>query len=196
MRNRPLLRNLRSLQRAQYRHDQVAHQDIAGLPVPQRVTHFTLHFSKYVGGIAKALRENDQSSLRRLITDSFVIALAAANAMNVDLQRRMEEGMLAHEIRGLETENDRASLLLRYAEVVGTMSKASEALDHMEDFPSRKIQEAGVVLILAIIRLFADVIGLDLSSAAKDRWKAIEQKPLAGRDNGSAEQETVLPRVA
>jgi hypothetical protein len=197
MRNQSLLSNLRKLQVSQFRHDQVAHQDIAGLPVPRRVTHFTLHFSKYVGALARALREGDDRETRRVITDSFIIALASANAMNVDLKRRIEEGTLTADIATLNLDHtkDANTVLMRYAEVVGEMCKASEALDHMEDFPSRKVQERGVVLVLVIVRRLADLMGMDLSALAKERWTAIEQKPMAGKERKSDHDSTV-PRVA
>src|SRR5438067_1321862 len=138
MKNQSLTSNLRKLQAAQYRHDQAAHMDIAGLAVPQRVTHFTLHFSKYVGQLAHATRKTDDPLIQKVVTDSFVIALAAANAMNVDLQRRIEEGLYRSDLTELDSDGEGTldAVLLRYAEVVGKMAKACEALDHMEDYPT------------------------------------------------------------
>jgi hypothetical protein len=198
MRYQSLVSNLRKLQRAQHRHDQVAHQDIAGRSVPKRVTHFTLHFSKYVGGLAKAIRKSDEQQLRRLITDTFVITLAAANAMNVDLQRRIAEAesRQALDALALDSQRDLSGVVLRYAEVVGEMSKACEALDHMEDFPSRKTQEKGVVLLLSIVCRLAELAGMDLAVATKERWKSIEQKPVVTRDESSTPDAARLSRVA
>jgi hypothetical protein len=198
MRNQSLIPNLRRLQAAQYKHDQAAHQDIAGLPVPDRVTHFTLHFAKYVGQLAGARRRRDDQLTAKVVTDSFVIALAAANAMNVDLQHRIKEGKYSEELTALELDRELTfdSLVLKYAEVVGQMSKACEALDHMEDFPVRSTQERGVVLLLSVIRGLADLEGIDLSLAAKARWRQIEQKPLAGRTDSSRDDESPLSKVA
>lgn len=198
MRNQSLLLMLRKLQAAQYRHDQAAHMDIAGLPVPQRVTHFTLHFSKYVGQLASACRQGDERLKHKAITDSFVIVLAAANAMNVDLQRRLEEGRFDQETQALELDNQQTleSLVLKYAEVVGHMSKACEAMDHMEDFPSRSVQERGVVLLASIVRRLAEIASVDLAAAARNRWKQIEQKPIAGKSEASLPEGSSLTKAA
>lgn len=124
--------------------------------------------------------------------------LAAANTVNVDLQDRIEEGVFRQDLAtmGLKAQKNFEALLLRYAEVVGEMSKACEALDHVEDYPSRSMLERGVVLLVCIVRRLADIEGIDLSAAAKARWHQIEQKPVAGKGESPKDDNSPLSRVA
>lgn len=168
-RNATFASQLKQLQIEQYRHDNKAHQDILGLPVPRRLAHFTLHFAKYVGSLSTALRDQNAELQVRIVTDSLIIALAAANAMNVDLERKIEPSYPSGS-------TDVNSLLWSYAEIVGEMAKACEATDHMEDYPSRAVMERNVARLIPLIRDFAGAINLDLTKAVKERWRILEQK--------------------
>lgn len=180
MRNQSLAWELRTLQVAQYRHDQTAHQDILALPLQRRLTHFTLHFAKYVGGLARAHRHGDRDLKRRVVTDSLVIALAMANAMDVDLQGCLESDLSSTTDESSSFEH----ILLRYAEVVGEMSKACEALDHLEDYPFRAVLERDVSLLVPLIIQLAALDEFDLGSAVRERWSTLERKPRVYRDDG------------
>lgn len=171
-----LISNLRQLQLAQYHHDQTAHQDILGLAVPRRITHFILHFSKYLGLLAKSSRKKHGQLPQRVIADSLIIALAAANAMNVDLQNRLS-GYASDNPISIKSSDDTDLILSYYAELVGEMAKACEALDHLENFPSREVLERNIVFLVPVIGHLADIVGGDLITDVKNRWKEIEQKP-------------------
>lgn len=185
MRNHALISHLRKLQARQYKHDQAAHQDIFWSPVQRRLTHYTLHFSKYVGALVRAHRQEDVRVKQKVITDSVVIVLATANTMNVDLQRRIESGVPGTSGALTPTGDERrsfATLVLRYAEVVGEMSKACEAMDHVEDYPSRAVLERSVLQLVSIISCLADIESMELISAVTERWKMIEQKLAVARE--------------
>src|SRR4051812_4652826 len=89
MSTKSVLFRLEELQKAQHLHDVAAHQDIMHLIVPKRLRHFTLHFAKYQGAISKALRTSDRRALTRALTDSLIIILASANALNIKLWERV-----------------------------------------------------------------------------------------------------------
>lgn len=164
------------------------------MPVLRRLTHFTLHFSKYVGSLAKAYRERDNVLKHRVITDSFIIALAAANAMNVDLERQITSGVAKIDagggIRSCE------SLVMLYAEVVGEMAKACEALDHLEDYPYRSVLERSVVLVTQIIVRLAALEEIDLSATTVERWKSVEHKQIVTKGEGLEEKASSRFRIA
>lgn len=176
--------DLHGLQVAQFRHDQIAHQDILGLNVPKRLTHFTLHFAKYAGTLAKAHRESDNCLKQKTLTDSFIILLAAANAMNLDLQKVEDAERRCESLIGASDSHPNfEQLLFSFVEVVGRMSKACEALDHLEDFPSRLVLEDSVILLLPIIRRLAALQAIDLRMRTSERWRSIEQKRLVTQEN-------------
>ena len=172
-------RDLRELQISQYRHDEVAHRDIAWLPVPKRLTHFTLHFAKYAGALVTAHRAHNKPDVERILADTFAILLATANTLNLDLQAK-----LATDDHSENTDNPSTEgLLLRFCEAVGPMAKACEAVDHMENFPSRSTLDAGVVSILQVVAALADSADVDLVSAAEARWKVAERKSFLFSEN-------------
>ncbi|SRR5258706_770300 len=167
----------RQLQAGQMHHDQIAHQDIWTLAVPHRLTHFTLHFAKYIGALVTANKTNDTELKKRVLTDSLVIALATANAVQVDLATSVEtpnERSNTADIRLLPRQFD--SLTLELAEVVGRMAKACEAFDHAEKFPSRDVIEHSVSRLIPVIEGLAEIEGLDIVSCVTERWAAVEMK--------------------
>lgn len=178
MRNQQVLLDLRKFQAAQEQHDQLAHRDILSLPVPKRLTHFTLHFSKYVGLLAKALAVQDAKPLvARVITDSFVIVLASANALSLDLGASMD----SQQADKGPMPTDFLRLVLRFADLTGGMAKACEALDHLEDYPFRSSLERATRSLVPTIVAMANSHGIDLSQTVTERWRAVEQKGLARR---------------
>ena len=177
MRHRQILSNLQELQVAQREHDLAAHQDILLLPIPRRLTHFTLHFAKYQGAIHRALRTGEEATAKRVLIDSLAIALAAANALNVDLAQRIGHG-LQKLGPALDSEKSALSVLGYYCEIVGEMAKACEALDHLEAFPSRETLESSIVALIVVIERLADLCLVDLTSGLTARWKSAEAKSL------------------
>jgi hypothetical protein len=173
-----------ALQVAQLKHDEFYHREIARLTVHARLNHMALHFSKYVGQLAKAVRDGDKLLVRRTVTDSFVIGLSCANILNIRLsaaiQTARDAASLSELGKILLRQSDSAGnargdwLLLTYAIEAGQMARACEKLDHLEAYPFReKIAEA-VVAICKTSVMAATVSEFDLRSAIKERFDEIE----------------------
>lgn len=175
-----LFGNIEQLQLGQHQHDVAAHSDIANALLPKRLTHFTLHFSKYLGAMTRAHRTNDATVLHRAIVDSLIIALAAANAMNVRLKDHLS-GSPAEPAPSVSDPTFIQHAISSYAEIVGEMAKACEVLDHVEAYPSRQVLESSVISLVALIDRISVVLGIDLPSAVRDRWAGIERKWSPGR---------------
>ncbi len=186
MQTSSLKASLAQLQASQYQHDMHAHQDILSLIVPRRVTHFTLHFAKYAGYISKAIRSKDKGLLCRTLTDSVIIGLAAANAMNMDLLDRIQT---AHTAVGNKWSKKAKvncdDLLGDYSELVGNMAKACEALDHLENYPSREVLENSVVELVVLVDRFAQQERLNLPQQIMQRWDQVERKHLPTPDKAA-----------
>lgn len=160
--------DLRGLQRGQLQHDERAHVDILSLSSERRLTHFALHFAKYSGQLFKATRLGDMTLTGRLITDSFVIVLATANELNLDLT-----GEPACRFPGSSAE----TLLGLYAERTGDFAKACEAFDHpSENYQSRAVIGSAICALSSFIQALANLFGLDLEACVTSRWNEIECK--------------------
>jgi len=170
-----------ALQIAQLKHDEFYHREIARLTVHARLNHMALHFAKYVGQIATAIESNDQPLIRRIITDTFVIALSSANTLNLSLgtaiglardARSLSElgGVLAKAI------NRPNSLLLSLAVPTGQIARACEKLDHVEGFPFRETIAEGIISICEAVIVGAHDHDFDLPSSVRDRFREIEPK--------------------
>jgi hypothetical protein len=178
--------DVRGLQEAQHRHDELAHRDVLALSTQRRVTHFTLHFAKYAGALVTAARTGSGTSTARIVTDSFIIALACANSLGIDLERSVD-------VDGACREEDFLDLSLRYTERVGEMAKACEAFDHAhERYPSFDVLERAVGRLTGIILLCAANQGVSLEHTVGERWDSIEGKAQAAAEKaGEARPPTV-----
>lgn len=177
MRNNPqTVLDFDRLQRDQQAHDVRAHQDILSQLIPKRLTHFTLHFAKYQGALVRAQRASDSSAKLRLLVDSFVIALASANAMNLRLRDRLGELREPPQKITPYAQPLGSELLMQYVEVVGDMAKACEVMDHAEDYPSRQVLERSILKLMGVIEQMAASEGIDLVTRVYERWAGIEKK--------------------
>jgi hypothetical protein len=160
----------------QLRHDAVAHADIAALPMRRQLVNFILHLSKYQGRLVKALRSEDGESVQRLITDSFIILLAVANALGKS-PRLVGAGRptsLSH-LRSSE------ALMFAYVEVVGEMSKACEAFDDNENYPSHSMLETCLGTLFRVVIALANVNAVPLLETVPHRWSRVERRATASR---------------
>lgn len=185
MKTSPLLAALQQLQVGQHNHDVAAHQDILYSLAPKKLTHFTLHFAKYQGAISLAMKSGNTDSLHRALIDSMIIALAAANAMNLDLSGRVREKLkeVSADQSEIEVDKLRHDLLLDYVEIVARKAKACEVIDHLEDYPSRPVLERSVVELVILLDRFAQCEQLDLLAAISERWARVEQRAFSGRND-------------
>jgi hypothetical protein len=180
---------LLALQWAQLRHDQFYHSDIVLLPVGQRMKHFALHMAKYVGHIAEALESGDDALLQRTLVDAFIISLASANTLQLDLGKAFSsrcdssistlEDLAVKLATTLKRAKGDASWLLRtMAQYTGHLSKACESLDHIEDYPFRRTMLDSARDLFEVVLVEASLRGIDLLEKAAGRIQSIEGKHL------------------
>ncbi len=160
-----VLKSLPALQHAQQVHDELAHSDIVEASLERRLTHYTLHFTKYQARLLTSL--SDEAALERPLVDSFIIVLAAANAVDLDLQRSWN-----FQPPGC----DWIELVHQYVEVVGKMAKACEAADHHEVFPYHHVWNETITQLATIICALASLANCNLVTKIPVRWQEIEGK--------------------
>ena len=179
---------LTQLQWQQRQHDIAYHSDISQLPPQRSLTHMTLHQTKYMGALAAALAASDAHTVRKLVTDAFVISLATANILNQDISALMTQdartvgdlgglGCVLSRINATGCDvMDAGQVTLRYASLCGTMAKACEAFDHAEDFPSRKVLAECNADICRLVIGLAAARNIDLPAAYQARMTQVEAK--------------------
>ena len=176
------------LQVAQLRHDEIAHRDILWLPVPQRLTHMTLHYCKYVGRFAEAKKSGDMTIFVSAVLDSFIILLASANATNRRISqlagvRPDQESLTLARYQAIVANDPmpkNASILdhalVEFALLSGRMAKACESLDHLEKFDSRGAIESALSEATCLLFRLAGRVQLDLADGISSRWSSVERK--------------------
>ena len=166
--------SIRNLQQQQQAHDLKSHKDILCLPVQDRLRHMVLHFAKYVGRLVNGGTQLGATSFERTVVDTFIIALATANALNVNLGAFCTAPQSEGEQGSLEAIQTKFSIAL--AIQTGRMAKACEALDHVERFNIREELEAGVTAICSYCLAAASGANIRLPEAVTARWREIETK--------------------
>jgi hypothetical protein len=147
-----------SLQVEQRLHDEAYHPDIARLDLSRRISHLILHLSKYCGdSLLAAVRADENASLKALV-DTAIISLSAATALQVDLS--LHEERPDPEVAGL-------TFTTFFAISVGRLAKAAEALDHVEDYPIRRVWNEEFFKIFHRAVLELDTLAGRPSSAAE-----------------------------
>jgi hypothetical protein len=162
------------LQGEQLRHDSLAHADIMRLPMPRQLVHWTLCLAKYQGSLLKALQSHDGEAVQRLITDSFITLLAIANALGRSL--RNTGASRPFSLSRLRTSEE---VMSAYVEVVGEMSKACEAFDGNENFPSHTVLDASVTTLIRVVIDLANLSEIALVETIPHRWNQVERNALA-----------------
>jgi hypothetical protein len=84
------------LQREQFEHDERFHREIVRLNIHARLNHMALHFCKYTGQFATVRASGDPELRMKTITDSFIISLCSANALNFNLKNSAGSGVHCH----------------------------------------------------------------------------------------------------
>jgi hypothetical protein len=166
------------LQAEQLRHDAIAHAHVVALPMRRQLVNFTLQLAKYQGRLLKALRCADTDSIQILITDSFIILLATANALG-----KSPAIFAAGRPTSLSHLRSSEALMLAYIEVVGEMSKACAAFDDHEDYPSHSMLHTGVSTLCRVVLALANVNQVPLLESIPHRWSRVERR---ARDCSSA----------
>ncbi len=154
--------DLGHMQCQQHAHDIRNHFDILALHKNDRLKHYGLHFSKYVGRLARGHAES--KPVERTVVDTLLIALSAANALHQDLRRA-----------NLSLCGVNADRFRTFADAAGRFADACEKIDHMEEF--LPIAKTANIDILAWILAMAQESDLDLTEAAAERRKELSERP-------------------
>jgi hypothetical protein len=185
-------RTLLALQKRQKDHDIEHHPDIYNTSYPDRMNHYTLHFSKYVGRFSRDYdtKADLENRLEKTLADGLIVGLAAANTLNIDLQNQLTEQ--GAEINGIPDVSDHYNLpandfdlvelqewlMTQMATPTGRMADAMESLDHMESMNGREILENGTVEIFKALLFGAQQSGYEPASLIEDRWNEIEDESI------------------
>jgi hypothetical protein len=175
------------LQREQFEHDERFHREISRLPIHARLNHMALHFCKYTGQLATLIRSKDDQLRAKTITDSFIISLCSANALNFDLSKAVapilansatlhDLGHYLVEKLSSDTELDDNWLLITHAREAAKMARACEKIDHLEEYPFRREIQDAVVLLCQTALMAAFVNDLDLEDAVHKRREEIRDR--------------------
>ena len=171
------------LQDHQRQHDELAHTDILCLTVRDRMKHMVLHYAKYAGRLY-SLKSDDFARISATVVDTFIICLATANTLNIDLQQRLsnrskvlpfDQGM------SNQKEDDRSAFDVLVGSLIveaGKMAKACESLDHLEKYDYRAVLEEGTIGLTKAVLEFAQDQGIDLRQAVATRWRQVEEKSI------------------
>ena len=140
-----------------------------------------LHFLKYAGKIADAKEREDQAALAAVMTDTIIICLATANALNVSLGvpltcRANDLQDLCDRLVPDVSSNVFDSALTALVKIAGRMAKAIESTDHLEKGNPREILDAEIVSLTAAMLGIVGRLHVPLSDAIQGRWHAVESK--------------------
>jgi hypothetical protein len=172
------------IQRDQNTHDLLAHRDILNLDTHTKLKHMTLHFLKYAGKLAEAHDAQSRSSLELVLVDTFIICLATANALNVNLGKAW--ALSAENLDGLSrcfcvkglTVDPLDRALFGLVKIAGRMAKAIESTDHLERGNPREDLETLIVELSAEVLLLLGSLNTSIEEIVRARWSAVESKSI------------------
>lgn len=182
---------LKELQEYQLQHDKDHHRDIFTLPYLDRMDHYVLHFSKYVGRLSPGYDSplGRRANIEKTLADAFIVVLAAANTLNLDLHEELASayGLDVNEVdewtHELSAEYDHVTdkevqdwLFKHLATPAGHMSNVMESFDHMERGLDFKELDNGVVEIAGVLLTAAGLLEVQLSEITRVRWNEIEEE--------------------
>lgn len=185
--------DLIDLQKRQHHHDREHHQDIFNTSYPERMNHYILHFSKYTGRLSNQYStEADLTKhLEKTLADSFIVALAAANTLNIDIHNQLHQRQeingktpetVAEELNQVDgissLEEIREWFFNGIAVPAGEMANAMESLDHMEAMSVRPVLEEEIMNIIEYLLIASDLMRVDLVSLLEERWNEIEEESI------------------
>lgn len=198
-----LKEHFQRLQWKQDRHDALYHADIYTLSRKNNLTHMTMHLSKYLGSMISIYNQKDHEivMLERLSVDFVIVLISMANRVNINLGDDIADEVNRFSNRTLDERTlykdtdtmlnrisdyfglpqfhnlDAKQFYLNVAVEIGKLSKAIEALDHLETFPSRDVIESSIHrLFRLIMNMRACQRFTQLGSYIWHRMKDLESK--------------------
>lgn len=175
------------IQSEQREHDRRAHRDILNLDTQTLLKHMTLHFLKYAGKVASARDAQDKEALSNTLTDTVIICLATANALNVSLGEKITEtgedlnALAQHLARDLTVGEVYEKTLGDLVKISGRMAKAIESTDHLEKGDPRSEMEKLIVELTTAMLANSGSLRIPLEEAIKQRWDHVEAKSIFSR---------------
>lgn len=172
------------IQREQNSHDLLAHRDILHLDTHTKLKHMTLHFLKYAGKLAEAGERQDMNALRNILLDAFIIALATANALNVNLGATWVldadslDDLSSKISDAKELPDPFSRSLYSLAKIAGRMAKAIESTDHLERGNPRADLEVLIVDLAFEILTILGSLQVEIEELIKERWRVVEDKSI------------------
>lgn len=172
------------LQLEQFDHDEKYHREISRLSTHHRLNHMALHFAKYAGYLSDP--DLDLVTLRRVVTDIFIIALSSLNVLNlrlsdkIDLVPAQNLGELGQKIAIKFADPPMtADALFRYmAGLSGQTAAACEKLDHIENYPFRESIANTVIEIAKGVLVFSSGRDWELSDMTRERLASVKQNSI------------------
>ncbi|WP_349971933.1 hypothetical protein [Pseudomonas caspiana] len=170
----PLFSQLEEMQWKQLQHDEAYHKEIWLLTVQQRITHMTLHMSKYSSKLTIAAFERDSETLKKTAIDALIIAFSCANIFSKLLSKfALPESFSSQESIDSAAEkifhsydfyssDPDTKITLEILGCTGRMCKLVESLDHLETLEYRE----GILDNIASI--FKALLALCYSSDMRD----------------------------
>jgi hypothetical protein len=148
-----------------------------------------LHFCKYTGQFATICASGDAKLRTRTITDSFIISLCSANALNLNMTEHVspnignratlrDVGFYLGKMLYPANRLDDGWLFGDHAVYAGKMARACEKIDHLEAFPFREEIQESIIRLCQIAIIGASVNNLDLLSAVRERRGNIRRNSL------------------
>ena len=181
------------LQARQYEHDMAAHREVLLWPIARRLTRFVLELSKYQGKLIAGPNGGTKDIRRRMITDSMIVVLSAANALNFSLSDSRASIDLR---RDQPSDADAKKLLVHYVSTVGYMAEACEAIDHGGNYPVTDVLKKGLRALFSITAALAAWEGVDLQLTIPERWAEVERASANAADNKPQDVDPQLSAVA
>ena len=165
----------KELQQTQEIHDQNYHRDVYNFSLIKQINHLVLHYCKYIGRAVEAIDTKAMTTehLGFLLTETGIISLSAANALQVSLDQRVAQPLLEYTPKNLD---QLYPLFIQAAIPTGKMAKALESLDHEENLPWKEYLDNGVIAIANTVQEVAGSLEYNLVAGIRERWAEIERK--------------------
>lgn len=184
-----LFNQLEDMQWKQLRHDENYHKEIWLLTVQQRITHMTLHLSKYGSKIIRAAFSEDTETLKKIAIDALIIVFSSANIFNAIIPKfalskdELAEINLAalaqkkYNNYDFKNADPKVLLALDISDCTGRMCKTVESLDHLEIVNYRDdILDNLSGLFSTLLAMCYSLDEVDIAENIKNRLYAVEQK--------------------
>lgn len=162
-----------TLQIEQRIHDDRHHPDVSRLSLHHRLNHLALHFAKYAGRIADTIRSGDHRKVNQTLIDTFIIALSAANVLNIRLDGQLDGPWAAGE--SMPNSLGLTDLLLDMTSASGKLARACEAVDHLEARMLRDEMSSAIVTLAKIAVTQMAARNLDIVGSVHARLAQVRQ---------------------